>query len=88
VRSSGRCRQIRAAAAIMPPSRGTAPPPIATRSLISVALATFQPSPTAPIRSASGIATSVRKTSLNSASPVIWRSGLTSTPSAVMSQAK
>ena len=40
----------------MPPSRGTAPPPIDTRSFISVAVATFQPSPTAPIRSASGIA--------------------------------
>ncbi len=72
----------------MPPSLGIASPPIATRSFISVAVATFQPPPTAPIRSESGIATSVRKTSLNSASPVIWRSGLTSTPSAVMSQAK
>ena len=73
----------------MPLSRAAArEAPMLTRSLISVALATFQPSPTWPIRSASGIRTSVRKISLNSASPVIWRSGLTSTPGAVMSTAK
>ena len=72
----------------MPPSLGAAPPPIDTRSFISVVVATFQPSPTSPIRSVSGIATSVRKTSLNSASPVACRSGLTSTPGTVMSQAK
>ncbi len=59
-----------------------------TRSLISVAVATFQPSPTGPIRSVSGIRTSVRNTSLNSASPVSCRSGRTSTPGAVMSQEK
>ena len=59
-----------------------------TRSFISVAVETCQPWPIAPIRSASGIRTSVRKTSLNSASPVIWRSGRTSTPGAVMSAAK
>ena len=52
------------------------------------ALATRQPSPSSPRRSASGMCTSVRKTSLNSASPVIWRSGRTSTPGAVMSQTK
>ena len=45
----------------MPPSRGAAPPPIATRSFISVALATFQPSPTSPSRCASGIRTSVEE---------------------------
>ena len=39
-----------------------------------------------PIRLASGTRTSVRNTSLNSASPVIWRSGRTSTPGSVMSQ--
>ena len=73
----------------MPPSRAAArEAPMLTRSLISVALATFQPSPTGPIRSASGIRTSVRKISLNSASPVSWRSGLTSTPGSVMSTAK
>lgn len=72
----------------MPPSRGAAEPPIATRSFISVVVETFQPSPTAPSRCSSGIRTSVRKTSLNSASPVICRSGRTSTPGAVMSQMK
>ena len=58
-----------------------------TRSFISVPVATFQPSPTAPIRSI-GIVASVRKTSLNSASPVSWRNGLTDTPGAVMSREK
>ena len=72
----------------MPPSRGSAPPPMETRSFISVAVATCQPSPTSPSRWSSGIRTSVRNTSLNSASPVIWRSGRTSTPGAVMSQTK
>ena len=80
--------QAAAARPIMPPSRGSAPPPIATRSFISVAWATFQPSPTAPIRSPSPTGTSDRNTSLNSASPVSWRSGRTSTPAAVMSQPK
>jgi hypothetical protein len=59
-----------------------------TRSFMSVALATFHPSPAAPIRSASGTRASVRKTSLNSASPVIWRSGRTSTPGWRMSITK
>ncbi len=59
-----------------------------TRSFISVVCATFQPSPTSPSRWSSGIRTSVKKTSLNSASPVSWRSGRTSTPGAVMSSTK
>ena len=71
-----------------PPSRGSAAPPMATRSFISVPWATRQPSPTSPIRSPSRTVTSVRNTSLNSASPVSWRSGRTSTPGSVMSQAK
>ena len=58
------------------------------RSFMSVVMAMRQPSPTSPMRSASGTRTSVRYTSLNSASPVIWRSGRTSTPSACMSSAK
>ncbi len=61
---------------------------MATRSAIRVPVETCQPAPTAPIRSASGITTSDRNTSLNSASPVSWRSGLTSTPGAVMSTEK
>ena len=44
--------------------------------------ATFQPSPTAPSRSVSGIRTSVKKTSLNEAPPLICRIGRTSTPGA------
>ena len=72
----------------MPPSRGKTNAPSATRSFISVAVDTAQPCPTSPILSASGMTTSVRKTSLNSASPVACRSGLTSTPGALMSTAK
>ena len=59
--------------------------PIATRSLFSVVVATRQPPPSGPRRFASGTRMSVRKTSLNSASPVIWRSGRMSTPGCVMS---
>ena len=72
----------------MPPSRGNVNAPSATRSLFSVAVETAQPWPTSPIRSASPMTTSVRNTSLNSASPVACRSGLTSTPGAFMSTLK
>ena len=58
-------------------------PPIDTRSFISVVSDTRQPSPGLPSISASGMRASVKYTSLNSASPVIWRSGRTSTPGAV-----
>ena len=58
------------------------------RSFISVVIETRQPSPMSPMRSASAMRTSVRYTSLNSASPVIWRSGRTSTPGACMSTMK
>ena len=61
------------------------PPPIETRSFISVVTATRHPSPSAPSRADSGMRTSVKKTSLNSASPVIWYSGRTSTPGLSMS---
>ena len=88
VRSSGRSRQVLAIGPIMPPSRGSRMPPMATRSLLRVVWATRQPSPTSPRRRSSGMRTSVRNTSLNSASPVIWRSGRTSTPGACMSSAK
>ena len=67
---------------------GGMPPPIDTRSFMSVVSDTRQPSPTSPRRSASGMRTSVKYTSLNSASPVIWRSGRTSTPGACMSTTK
>ena len=59
-----------------------------TRSFMSVVTATRQPSPSAPIRALSGMRTSVKKTSLNSASPVIWKRGRTSTPGAFMSTRK
>ena len=49
---------------------------------------TRQPSPVSPMRSESGTRASVRYTSLNSASPVIWRNGRTSTPGACMSTTK
>src|SRR5262245_17498488 len=52
----------------------------APRSLASVVFATRQPSCSAPIRFPAGTSTSSRNTSLNSLSPVIWRSGRISTP--------
>ena len=61
------------------------PPPIDTRSLPSVERATVQPSFGVPTTSSSGTKTSLKKTSLKSALPVIWRSGRTSTPGACMS---
>ena len=64
------------------------PPPRATRSFINVVTATAQPLPTSPNTRSWGIRTSVRKISLNSASPVIWCRGRTSTPSDSMSSKK
>ena len=85
LRSSGRLRQTLSSSAITPVPRRGIRPPIETRSFISVVSDTRQPSPGRPSISASGIFTSVKNTSLNSASPVIWRSGFTSTPGASMS---
>ncbi len=59
-----------------------------TRSFISVVIATRHPSPTGPSRQASGTRAPSKYTSLNSASPVIWRSGRTSTPGDRMSITK
>ena len=56
----------------------------APRSLASVVFATRQPSCSGPMRFSTGTSTSSKKTSLNSLSPVIWRSGRTSTPGAVI----
>src|SRR5690606_2530635 len=65
---------------------GPAPsPPTLARSFISVVSATRQPPSTSPRRWSSGTRTSSRKTSLNSAPPLICRSGRTSTPGADMS---
>jgi hypothetical protein len=61
---------------------------MAARSFISVVRATVQPWFTSPRRWSSGTRTSVKKTSLNEAPPVIWRSGRTSTPGACMSTTK
>ena len=61
---------------------------IATRSLASVVRASFQPSPTSPTTHSSGTNTSLKKISLNNASPVSSRSGLTSRPSDFMSTRK
>ena len=66
-----------------PPMRSTPPDPAPDticRSPESVALATFQPSPTAPTRCASGTTAPSRNTSLKSTSPVMCRNGRTSTP--------
>ena len=63
-------------------------PPSAVRSFISVVIATFQPLPTSPSRCASGMRASVKYTSLNSAWPVIWRSGRVSTPAPCISITK
>ncbi len=69
----------------MPEPLGGIEPPIETRSFISVVSDTRHPSPASPSRSASAIRVSVKNTSLNSASPVIWRSGLISTVGSCMS---
>ena len=62
-----------------------APKASPARSFISVVIATDQPLPTPPTTLASGIRASSMKTSLNSPSPVIWTSGLASTPCCSMS---
>ncbi|MEI2653663.1 MAG: hypothetical protein V9G12_16220 [Microthrixaceae bacterium] len=56
---------------IGPLLRGGVPPPIETRSFMRVVIATAQPRPTSSTRIESGTRTSVKYTSLNSASPVI-----------------
>ena len=55
------------------PAAAAAPSP--ARSCMSVVIATAQPFPTPPTTFSSGIRASSMKSSLNSASPVIWRSG-------------
>jgi hypothetical protein len=52
---------------------------------MSVVSATFQPLPSPPSTFASGIRAPSMNSSLNSFSPVIWRSGRTSTPGWSMS---
>ncbi len=58
------------------------------RSWDRVELATRHPSFSGPISWSSGTKTSVRNTSLNSASPVSWTSGRTSTPGWCMSMTR
>ena len=55
------------------------------RSCISVVIATAQPSPSRPTMFSCGMRASSMNSSLNSDSPVIWRSGLTCTASCSMS---
>ena len=62
--------------------------PIDIRSFIKVVTATAQPLPSWSTRCESGTLTSSRKTSLNDAPPVIWRSGRAVTPGARMSTMK
>ena len=61
------------------------PEPIATRSFISVVIATVQPSCTPPSTWSAGTRTSSKNTSLNDAPPFICLSGLIVTPGARMS---
>ena len=85
LRSAGMRSHSFNASRIGPEAFGGMIPPIATRSFMSVVSDTRQPSPGLPSVSAAGTRASVKNTSLNSASPVIWRSGRTSTPGACMS---
>ena len=64
------------------------PPPMSTRSDISVTWVTPHPPFTSPTTFSAGMCTSVRNVSLKCATPVIWRSGRTSTPSERMSTRK
>ena len=58
------------------------------RSCMSVVMATAQPLPSPPTMFSCGIRASSMKSSLNSDSPVIWRSGRTWTASCSMSMRK
>ena len=71
--------------AVPAPPAPPPPPPMAARSFMRVVRATAHPPFTSPRRWVSGMRTSVKKTSLNDAPPVIWRRGRTSTPGARMS---
>ena len=62
--------------------------PSVPRSCSSVVIATAQPLPASPRICDFGTTTSLKKISLNSASPVIWTSGLTSTPGLSMSTSR
>ncbi len=60
------------ASPMKPPPRGGVWPPMLTRSFMSVVSTTRHPSPGSLSRPLSGTRASVKNTSLNSASPVIW----------------
>ncbi len=83
--SCGRSDHTFIAWEIVPVPRAGMVPPIDTRSFMSVVSDTLQPSPGLPSISRAGMRVSVKYTSLNSASPVIWRSGRTSTVGSSMS---
>ena len=78
-----RARSMRSSTLLRPPP--PPPEPIATRSFISVVIATVQPSLTSPSTFSCGTRTSSKKTSLNAAPPFICLSGLIVTPGACMS---
>ena len=59
--------------------------PMETRSFISVAVPTRQPSPTSPTRIESGTVASVKNTSLKPDAPAMLRMPRTSTPGWCMS---
>ncbi len=69
-------------------SRPITAAPMWPRSLVSTAMPTPQPPCSGPSRQSAGTCTSVKNTSSNSASPVICRSGRTSTPGRSMSSRK
>ena len=78
-----RARSMRSVTPVRPPP--PPPEPIATRSFISVVIATVQPSLTSPSTFSCGTRTSSKKTSLNEAPPFICFKGLIVTPGACMS---
>ena len=73
------CRARPSRSSKLPPRR---PWPLVSRSKPRMVSATFQPSPTSPMRMSSPTRTPVRNTSLNEAPPVICRIGRTSSPGA------
>ena len=91
-RAGGRSGRRPARPAAMPVEprwmRACSAQPMWPRSLVSVAMATVQPSCSGPSRASAGRRTSSRNTSSNSEPPVIWRSGRTSMPGGAMSTRK
>ena len=85
-------RDIRRASSSVAPvaisNRAWSPNPSASRSYMRVVIPTCQPWPSVPRMFSAGTRTFSKNTSLNSASPVIWRSGRTVMPGECMSTRK